>query len=122
MSKLFDAFTSTDEPCTPLNVFKMTDDELMEVGEADGNLPWVHAAAILLGVKDLTELAILQTEDDVYEDVMELVQNGMLHEAPIDEDMLGYCQLSMGKLFSYDCFVIHDHGFGAWVVRKADVA
>lgn len=122
MSKLFEAFVSTDEPCAPLNVFKMTDDELMEVGEDDGNLPWVHAAALRLGVKDVTELAILQTEDEVFREVEQLLRNGMLHEEPIDEDMLGYCQLTMGKLYGYDCFSIGDHGFGAWVVRKSDIS
>ena len=98
--------------------------EVPEDMEDDGEQGWIYYAGILLGVKKISDLAMISTEDDNLtpkkEKAMDEVGKAFKATKTFPMEETGYQQVELGKAFDVDVVQIGDHGFNATLIRKAD--
>jgi hypothetical protein len=110
-----------DGAVIPWSIFQDGNDiDYFDENELD-EAPWAHIAAHFLKVKNIKEMAFVESEASDYdEEYFAKIDRAFKSTKKLPAYELGYQNLELGKAFGVDMFYVSDHGYTAYLIRMAD--
>jgi len=102
----------------PMAIMKKDYDNYFEDNELEEQ-PWTHVAANLLDVKNIGDLALIDSEEPNFSKAEAAIGDGWKTKKTYKRDF-GYDEIAVGTIYGVDAVLVSDFGFWAYIIRNAD--